>query len=634
MNRTVAIRVLLGLFAVLLVVGLLLNFLPALSGLGSGSAGTPALKVDGQTVTVQDLEKVRTQNQVLGSATSGLLGDDFKTVIVDQQALQVLLREASKDEKVDRSVVNDQVAQTRKSNNLTDNAKWTEALKSAGFSDSSYRQYLSSQLAIQARAKAVQAAAPKPTDAQLKLFYTLNSASLLSDPKIVAREIVTATKAKADELLTQAKGGADFAQIAKANSLENKDRGGALGPLENGAPRAVAQVALPSEVGAAAFALTQGGLTDVIASGGKFYIVKVEKYLPAVPKTFEEAKGTVSDAVTAQLKNQAVESWIDGLRKNLKIETIDPAWSVSNPPVAVVAGQNIPYSELVSSMVGNQQFGSLLQRAPADSVAPMVNQFLKPTIVQQLIQQYAAPLIVKTQNIPLAGSRAELLAGLNAYGSKDVKVSDADVLAFYNSNQAQFKNPAKATVSEAVFKDKQQALAFRQDFKGGDFTALASKAGATVSERGAVTEGDQKLNIALGKAVFAANRLQSAGEGSVSDVVDNGGKYSVAYVTDLIKASVKPLTGVQDTIRPQLLSQKKAAAGAAFIAAQLKTMRTQDLLSKVLADQSKRVAAASKPATPSTPGSAATPSTPATGTPATTTPATGTPATGSGTGSK
>ena len=49
---------------------------------------------------------------------------------------------------------------------------------------------------------------------------------------------------------------------------------------------AVAQVALPTEVATAAFALKDGGVTDVIASGGKFYIVKVERYLAPATRPF------------------------------------------------------------------------------------------------------------------------------------------------------------------------------------------------------------------------------------------------------------------------------------------------------------------------------------------------------------
>ena len=624
MKNKLVTRVLLGLVGLLLVAGLLFSFLPALGNLGSGSAGTPALKVNGQTVSKEQLERVRTQKPVLGTTTSGPLGDDFKLYIVDQEVTDALLTQAAADQKIERSVVNDQVTKTRNSNSLTDNKAWTDALRAAGFSDSSYRDYLRSRLAIQAKAKAIQDAAPKPTDAQLQLYYRLNAASFQNDPRIVAREIVVATMAKADSLLTQLKGGGDFAALATANSLENKERGGALGPVENGAPRAVAQVALPTEVGTAAFAKTTGGLTDVVASGGKFYIVKVEKFLAAAPKTFAEAKSAVTDAVGAQLKDQAAEGWFDGLKKSAKVESVDAAWKYNNPAVAVVNGQNIPYAEVVSGVVNNQQFTSLLQSSPAEQAAPLVNSFLKPGLVQQLIQQYAAPAIVKAQNLPLVGSRAELLAGLGAYGARDVKVSDSDIEAYYQANQKQYQTPAKATVSEAVFKDKQQALAFRQDFKSGDFTALASKAGGTVAERGAVTEGDKKLADALDKAVFAAGRLQAAGEGSLSDVTENTGKYSVAYVTDLVKAAVRPLAEVKSSISDQLLGQKKQAASAAYITAQMKSVKSQDLLSKVLADQIKRLAVDEpKTTAPATPGTA----TPGTATPGTATPGTATPGT-------
>lgn len=615
MNKKVAVPVLSGVFVLVVGVLLLLNFLPSLRG--GAAQGTPALKVNGTTVTREQLEAIKTRNPVLGSATSGPLGDDFKTLIIDQQIRDTLIGAASADQKIERSVVNAQVTETRSKNNLTENKAWTDALRGAGFSDSSYREYLRTQLAIQAKAKAIQASAPKPTEAQLQLYYQLNAQTFRSDPRIVAREIVVATKARADQLLTQLRGGADFAKLAAANSLENKERGGAIGPLENGAPRPVAQVALPTEVGAAAFVRTTGGLTEVVSSGGKFYIVKVEKFLPAAPKPFAEAKAAVSDAVSTELKNQALENWVDGLKKNVKVESVSPDWKYNNPVVATVGTQDIPYAEVVTGVVSNQQFSALLQQQTAEQVAPLVNSFLKPGIVQQLTQQYAAPAIVKAQNLPLVGNRAGLLAGLNAYGARDAKVSDADVQAFYAGNQKNFQTTAKATVSEAVFANKQQALVFRQEFKSGDFTALASKAGATVSERGSVTAGDKKLNDALDRAVFAANRLQAAGEGSLSDVTDTSGRYSLAYVSDLVKASVRPLSEVRTSIYDQLLAQKKQAAATAYVAAQMKTVKTQDLLAQVLAAQTKRLAAeAPKATTPTAPAGSATPATPTT-TPAT-----------------
>ncbi|MFC4452889.1 peptidyl-prolyl cis-trans isomerase [Deinococcus sonorensis] len=606
MKKQVIVRVLLGVLALLLVAGLVVQFTPAIGSL-SGSSGTPALKVAGQTITAQQLDNARQANQLLSSVRTGLLGDDFETVVADQLVTQTLLQQAAADQKVSRADVNAEVTKTRESNNLTDNKAWTDALRNAGFSDSSYREQVRNSLAVQRKAKAIQDAAPKPTEAQIRMYYDLNPQTFQSDARIVGREIVVDTKAKADQLLAQLKKGADFAALASANSLENKDRGGALAALENGKPKPVAQVALPQEVGVAAFALTSGGLTDVIKSGERYYIVKVEQFLAPSTKPYSEAKASATDAVANQLKNQAVEAWIDSLRQNVKVEVVDPAWPYNDPAVATVNGQKIPYTEVLAAMLNNQQFAALLQQASPDQAAPLVNSFLKPSIVQSLIQQYAAPIIVKAQKLPLVGSRGELLSGLTAYGARDVKVSDADVQAYYKAHQKEFQTQASATVSTASFKDKQQALAFRQAFKSGDFTKAASKAGGTVAERGAVTQGDSKLTGALETAVFATDRLQPAGEGSLSDVAQENGRYVVAYLTDLVRASVKPLAEVQSTIQSQLLAQKQQTAGQAYLTAQLKTIKTQDLLSSVLAAQAKRVAAQ----TPSSPSSPSAPSTPA-----------------------
>ena len=104
------------------------------------------------------------------------------------------------------------------------------------------------------KAEEIKATAQPATEAEARLYYTLNPQPFQTDARIVGRQIVVADRAKAESLLAQARGGADFAALASANSTEFKDRGGALGPLEGGSPRPVAQVALPAEVGVAAFA--------------------------------------------------------------------------------------------------------------------------------------------------------------------------------------------------------------------------------------------------------------------------------------------------------------------------------------------------------------------------------------------
>lgn len=626
MKRKTVVNGLLIVLALLLVVGMAYQFVPSLHGGAGGlfnrQTGTPALRVGSTTVTVEELETARRSNALLSSTDTGLLGDDFKTYVVAQSVRRALYTGAASDINVSRQDVDAEVRKFREARGLTDNKAWTDALQGAGLTDAAYRTQVRDQLAVQRKVEALQKDVPAATDAEAQAYYDLNQSQYQSDARIVGRQIVVADRARADALLAQARApGADFAALASANSSEFKDRGGALGPVENGSPRPVAQVALPTEVGAAAFALTGGGVTDVVASGGKFYIVKVERFLAPATRPFSEVKSQVQATVTQQKKDAVVEKWLDGLQKEAKIEYVDPAWKTENPTVATVSGQNIPYSEVVDQVVNNEQIAQVFQQLPAEQVAGLVNTGLKPQIVQQLISGYAAPAIAQKLKLNLVGTRQEIASALSAYGARDVKVSDSDVQAFYRQNVAQFETPGSATVDEASFATRTQAEAFRTDWDGqGEFVAAATRAGGTVSERGAVTSGDQKLGTELESAVFGPS-LRSAGEGSLSPVVPVGQRFSVAYVTDLKRATTQPLSAVRAQIETQVLATKKGEAGQKFLAEQVAALKPTNRLQAVLDAQAKRVAAAApKTETPAT-------GTPATGTPATGTPATGTPAT-------
>lgn len=591
-----------GLLAVLMVAGMGYQFMPAIRGGGSMSSngGTPAVKVNGGTITAEQLATLRRGNQVLSSAETGVLGDDFKTVVVARAIQNELYKAGAKDVEVSRADVDAAVKKTREDNKLTDNKAWTDALQGVGLSDASYRQQVRDGLAIQRKVEAIQKAAPTATEAEAKAYYDLNKDQYKNDPRIVAREIVVADKAKAADLLKQLKAGADFAKLASENSLENKDRGGALAPLENGSPKPVARVVLPTDVATPAFALEQGGLTDVIASGGKFYIVKVEKYLAPTTKTFEEAKSDIMTALNQQKKDAALEAWTDGLQKDMKVEYIDPAWTVSDPTVASVAGHDIKYSEVVAQMVGNQQVAAILQQMPPEQVAGMLNTGFKPQLVEQLITSYAAPAIAKNLGLNFVGNRQEVASQLALYAARDAKVSDAEIQKTYQDNIKSFETPASAVVDEASFNDKNQAAAFRADWNGsGDFTTAATKAGATVSERGTVApvtpEAPGSIDAKLSDAVFTG-ALRSVGEGGLSNVVQVGKRYSVAYVKDLKKAATKPLSEVRTQIEQQALQAKKTELAQKFMKDEVAKLKPVDNLKTVLADQAKRVAAAEKAA--------------------------------------
>lgn len=602
MNKKKAVNGLLIGLSVLLVAGMAYQFTPNVGSLFNRQQGTPAFKVNGEVVTTEELEAARRGNPILASTDEGVLGDDFKTYLVSQAIDRKAITGGLGDIQVSRAEVDEQVKKVRESNNLTDNKAWTDALQSNGLTDSGFRTQVKQQLAYDKKLEQLRTATPAPTDAELRAYYDLNRSSYQSAPQIVGRQIVVTDKAKAAGLLAQARGGADFAALATANSTEGKDRGGALAPLENGQPRPVVQATLPTEVGAAAFALKTGGITDVVESNGKFYIVKVEKFLPGQPKTFEQAKADVTTAVRQQKQNAAIEKWSDGLRQSAQVEYVDPAWKIENPTVASVAGKNIPYSEVVAQVVNNQQIASLVGQLPPEQLPELLNKTFKPQVVQQLIQGFAAPNIAQKLGLALTGPRQEIAQQLAQYGARDVRVTDADVQKYYRENVAQFETPASATLDEASFKDKNQAAAFRTDWNGqGDFVAAATKAGGTVSERGQVAPTpDQTGQVPPVTAAAFNQPLRPVGSGSLTPVVQVGDRYVVGYVRDLTRASTKPLSEVAGSIREQLLTQKQGEIGQAFLDKQVSALNPKNNLEAVLAAQAKRVGA-QKPATPATP---------------------------------
>ena len=619
MNKKKAVNGLLIGLSVLLVAGMAYQFTPNVGSLFNRQEGTPVIRVNGETVTSEQLESARRGSALLADEPGSALSDDAKVYLVSQSIERQAILSGVKDIQVSRADVNAEVQKVRESNGLTDNKAWTDALQSNGLTDAGFRTQVRQQLAYQRKTDELRKAVPAPTDAELKTYYDLNRSKYQSEPQIVGRQIVVTDKAKAQALLTQARGGADFAELARANSTENKDRGGALAPLDGTQPRPVLQAALPTAVGEAAFRLTGGGITDVIESGGKFYIVKVEKFVPGQPKTFEQARTDLVSAVRLQKQNAALERWADGLRKNAQVEYLDPAWKVENPTVASVAGQNIPYSDVVAQVVNNQQIAGLVSQLPPEQLPDLLNKTFKPQVVQQLIQGYAAPNIAQKLGLSLSGPRQEIAQQLAAYGAREVKVTDADVQKYYRENVKQYEVPASAQLDEASFSDKNQAAAFRADWNGqGDFVTAASKAGATVSERGQVNPAPDPQTgqvPPLTAAAFGQN-LRSVGEGSLTPVVQVGQRYSVGYVRDLVRATTRPLSEVGEEIRQGLLSSKQAEVGQAFLDKQVSALNPKNNLEAVLAAQAKRVAAsAPKTETPKTEA-------PNTQTPKTQTPAT------------
>jgi peptidyl-prolyl cis-trans isomerase D len=124
---------------------------------------------------------------------------------------------------------------------------------------------------------------------EVKVRHILIKVDAGADPKVDA-----AAKQKAENLLKQIKGGADFAALAKANSDDpgSKEQGGELGMIQRG-------VTVPP-FEKAAFGLEPGQISDVIKTQFGYHIIKVEEKQTAHLKSLDEVKAQILATLTRQ----------------------------------------------------------------------------------------------------------------------------------------------------------------------------------------------------------------------------------------------------------------------------------------------------------------------------------------------
>lgn len=121
-----------------------------------------------------------------------------------------------------------------------------------------------------------------------------------------ARHIVVATQEEAQMVLNQLQAGGDFATLARTYSqdISTRDLGGDLGFFPKG-------VLTSREVEAAAFALQPGQVSDVVQSELGYHIVQVVERAP---------DRAVDPENLRLLRDQAVRTWLDGLRASADIQ--------------------------------------------------------------------------------------------------------------------------------------------------------------------------------------------------------------------------------------------------------------------------------------------------------------------------
>lgn len=165
-------------------------------------------------------------------------------------------------------------------------------------------------------------------DAAVQAYYDENTKDFETPEQVQASHILikpiddpndpnetkakAAAKAKAEQLLAQIKDGADFAELAQANSdCPSASKGGDLGLFGHG------QMVKPFDE--AAFALQPGEMSDLVETKFGYHIIKVTDRKEARTRPFEEAKAEIFAQLTGQKKKQFVEGYLASLKEKATI---------------------------------------------------------------------------------------------------------------------------------------------------------------------------------------------------------------------------------------------------------------------------------------------------------------------------
>jgi peptidyl-prolyl cis-trans isomerase C len=154
---------------------------------------------------------------------------------------------------------------------------------------------------------------PAVTDEEVKAAYEKEASKVKVSERVRARHILVQTEKEAKDVLTKLNNGEKFEDIAKQVSLDgSKDYGGDLGYFS-------AEEMVP-EFSKAAFALKNGEISQPVKTDYGWHVIKLEDRKQGGAQPFDQVKA----GIKAVLMRKKVQDAVSELRKEAKIEIIDP----------------------------------------------------------------------------------------------------------------------------------------------------------------------------------------------------------------------------------------------------------------------------------------------------------------------
>ena len=305
--------------------------------------GDPVIvKAKGFEIKQSALDEILTGAKANAAAQGQQLPPAFSAAILNQLiTIQALLQKATP---ADRAIGTAEADQQY--TNLVQRFGSVEAFQRQLMAVGMTADTLRAKAAQEATAKAVlkRELGIKVTDAEARAFYDKHSAEFEQPELAHVRHIllmtidptthqplstnsIAAKRKEIDDILKQIRDGGDFAALAEKYSEDpgSKDNGGELPEFSRGQ--------MVPEFSAAAFALTNNQVSDVVTTQYGYHIIKMigktpaKKYaftdeLPRLNKTVEEI---CKNEVEAEKIKVLAPAYIKQLRSELDVQIVDPS---------------------------------------------------------------------------------------------------------------------------------------------------------------------------------------------------------------------------------------------------------------------------------------------------------------------
>ena len=322
--------------------------------------GDPVIaKGKGFEVKRSELDEIVTGAKANAAAANQPLPADFEISMLNQIiTIQLLAQKATAAERAVGAAESDQQF-TNLLSRFGSREAFERQLKIVGMNEASLR----SKAAQEATAKAAlkRELNINISDAQVKEAYSNHAASFEEPEKAHARHIllmtidpstrtalstnvVAAKRKQADELLKRIKAGEDFATLAKQYSEDssNKDNGGELQKFGRGD--------MVAEFEAAAFALSDGQVSDVVQTMFGFHIIKLIEKTPAkkygLMDTIPQVEKTPAAICKLELEGEQIRdrapALVEKLRKEASVEILDPSLKALEQAILDAAATKTP----------------------------------------------------------------------------------------------------------------------------------------------------------------------------------------------------------------------------------------------------------------------------------------------------